>query len=134
MPSEPSDGIFIPTRLLTRLIILYNAPFCANKTAKIYHVRAIYKKIGEMFTLPRCNRQPKVDDSLIKFYLITQSASNTRTSALCRALQSLYKPMTCNDHGSISAPVPPSSLGRFGHGCTRSAGGLIAVGNGGVDD
>lgn len=134
MPSEPSGGIFIPTRLLMRLIILYNAPLCANKTAKIYHIRAIYKKIGEMLTLPRCNSQLKVDGSVIKFYLITQSASNTRTSALCRALQSLYKPMTCNDHGSISAPVPPSSLGRFGHGCTKSAGGLFAVGNGGIDD
>lgn len=55
-------------------------------------------------------------------------------NALWRDLQSLYKLMTCNDHGNTSAPVPPSSLGRFGHGCIKSAGGLIAVGNGGVDD
>lgn len=59
---------------------------------------------------------------------------NVSDNALCRALQSLYKPITCNDHGNTSAPVPPSSLGRFGHGCTKSAGGLFAVGNGGVDD
>ena len=55
-------------------------------------------------------------------------------NALCLALQSLYKPMTCNDHGNTSAPVPPSSLGRFGHGWIKSAGGLIAVCNGGIDD
>ena len=54
--------------------------------------------------------------------------------ALCRALQSLYRWTTCNDHGNTSAPVLPDSFGRFGHGCTKSAGGLIAVGNGGVDD
>ncbi|MGS0922896.1 hypothetical protein ACR30T_06375 [Neisseria gonorrhoeae] len=67
-----------------------------------------------MPTLPPMRRQPRTDGSVANFRLTTQSAPNARTSAPCRALQSLYKPMTCNDHGSTSAPVFPSRCGSFG--------------------
>ncbi|HGL9101785.1 TPA: hypothetical protein ACKLPB_002006, partial [Neisseria gonorrhoeae] len=141
MPPEPfrvrslpiGYGIFISARLLVRLIILYNAPFAQTKRQKFAASARYVKNRGECRRFPRCGRQPKVDRSVANFRLTTQSAPNARTSAPCRALQSLYKPMTCNDHGSTSAPVFPSRCGSFGQGRTKSAGGLTAVVNGGVE-
>ncbi len=41
--------------------------------------------------------------------------------------------MDDRDRGRYLRLFPPSSFGSLGHGC-KSAGSLIAVGNGGVDD
>ncbi|WP_206740580.1 hypothetical protein, partial [Neisseria gonorrhoeae] len=105
MPPEPfrvrslpiGYGIFISARLLVRLIILYNAPFAQTKRQKFAASARYVKNRGECRHFPRCGRQPGTDGSVANFRLTTQSAPNARTSAPCRALQSLYKPMTCND-------------------------------------
>lgn len=107
-------------------------PFVQTKRQKSTASARCVKNRGKCRHFPRCNRQPKVDGSVANFYLTTQSAPNARTNALCRALQSLYIPTTATAHGSTSAPVFPSRCGRFGQGCTKSAGGSIAV-NGGVE-
>lgn len=51
-------------------------------------------------------------------------------SPLCLAAQSLYKPTVSTAHGRISLPVVPCKSLNGWQGCARSAGGLIAVGNG----
>lgn len=107
-------------------------PFVQTKRQKSTASARCVKNRGKCRHFPRCNRQPKVDGSVVNFRLTTQSAPNARTSAPCRALQSLYIPTTASDHGSTSAPVFPSRCGSFGQGCTKSAGGLIVV-NGGVE-
>ncbi|HFB2611154.1 TPA: hypothetical protein ACE6MS_001939, partial [Neisseria gonorrhoeae] len=100
MPPEPfrvrslpiGYGIFISARLLVRLIILYNAPCAQTKRQKFAASARYVKNRGECRRFPRCARQPKVDRSVANFRLATQSAPNARTSAPCRALQSLYIP------------------------------------------
>ncbi|HFB2608165.1 TPA: hypothetical protein ACE6MQ_000821, partial [Neisseria gonorrhoeae] len=91
-----SGGISTVARLLVRLIILYNAPFAQTKRQKFAASARYVKNRGECRHFPRCGRQPGTDGSVANFRLATQSAPNARTSAPCRALQSLYKPMTCN--------------------------------------